>query len=125
MARPRVDVQAATEGGQPVSNSLQASAFRSLRSVEPGPVVGDGELEMLAGAGQVHGPVRRVRVLCDVLHGLEGAEVHSGLSVLRVAPDAVRLDRDRQRSVADLGSQGGDETLVSEEWRGYAAGQFP
>src|SRR6266851_585773 len=69
-----------------------------LRGVEPGAVVGDGELQAAVRAGQANRGLRRARVLDDVLQGLHGAEVDGGLGVRRVAPDAVPLDQHRQRA---------------------------
>jgi hypothetical protein len=50
---------------------------------------------------------------CYVLQAFQGAKVYGALGVERVAPDAVRLDRHRQRGPADLRMQGCDEGTCS------------
>ena len=59
---------------------------------------GDGESEVPVRAGQGDGGPGGPRVLRDVLQGLQDAEVHGGLGVPRVAPDAIGLDLDGKRS---------------------------
>jgi hypothetical protein len=95
------------------------------RGVEAVPVVSHGELEMAARARQGYGRLGRAGVFRGVLQGFQDAEVHGGLGVARVAPDAVGLDLDGQRSPAGLRSQGWPEALVGEQRRVDPAGQGP
>ena len=62
-------------------------------------------------------------VFGDVLQGFEGAEVHGGLGVLRVAAEAVGFDHDRQRGLACLGLEGCGQALVGEQRGVDAAGE--
>ena len=77
------------------------------------------------GAGEADVRPGGVGVLGDVLQGLERAEVHGRLDVLRVALNAVGLNRDRHRGLARLGLQGEHEALVGEQRRVDAPGQGP
>ena len=119
------EVQRPAQGGQPVGHALQAGAVPGGRGIESGSVVSDGELEASAGAGEADVRPGGVGVLGDVLQGLERAEVHGRLDVLRVALNAVGLNRDRHRGLARLGLQGEDEALVGEQRRVDAPGESP
>src|SRR5439155_16551923 len=63
------------------------------------------------------------RVLRDVLHGFEGAEVNGGLNLPPIAADAVHLDRGGYRCLAALCPQSRRKALVRQQWRVDAARQ--
>src|ERR1700760_3412029 len=63
--------------------------------------------------------------LAMFLQRFQGAEIHRRLGVLRVPPDAVRVDLNLQGGLARLGLQRRDQALVGQQRRGDAAGQNP
>ena len=77
-----------------------------LSSVEAGAVVGDLEHERAFHLAQRDRHRRALAgVLARVLHRLEAAEVDGRLDLLRVAADALGLDRRRQRGAAGGGAR--------------------
>ena len=68
---------------------------------------------------------RRVRVLRDVVQGLEAAEVDGGLDVLPVPTDAVRLHGDGHGGLPRVGFQRGRQALVGEQRRVDASCEVP
>ena len=90
---------------------------------KPVAVVADLEGQSVTGAPDVHGHLRRLRVLLHVLERLEDAEVHGRLDVLRVALHTVCLHRHRHCRFPRLRVQRHDQSLVSEQRRVDAASQ--
>ena len=111
-------VNVAPDRVDPVGHALQAGAPRRGRRVEPDAVVPDLEREPSAVLSKSStSTLEAPRVLRDVLERLEDAEVDARLDVLRVAPDAVGGDVDRDGGLARLRLERRGEPLVGEQRR--------
>ena len=100
------------------------SRSRSSGRIEPDAVVADLEPEHAFAVRQDELRLGRLRVLRDVLQGLEAREVHGRLHVLAVAFDAVTTDPDRHRRSPDLRFERSDQTLVGQQRRVDPAGEL-
>jgi hypothetical protein len=109
------DADGATNRRQAVGHALQASALSDVCELKTCTIVGDAELKVAVRAGHGDRGPGGLRVLRNVLQGLQDAEIHGGLGVPRVPPDAVGLDEDRQRRLAGLGLQRRRQSLVGQQ----------
>src|SRR5215831_6446880 len=125
VARGGNDLDGAAERPHPVRYALQPGPHRRGGPVEAGAVVLDGERQALAVVAEAHPGRRRLRVLRYVLQGLQDAEVHRRLGLLRVPAQPGRFDRDRNGNLARLRLQRGPQSQVGQHWRVYSAGEFP
>ena len=98
-----------------IRHALQARAVSGFVRLEPPPVVFDLEHQIPVNLGKPDDRGGCLRVLRDVLKGLERAEVHGCFDLLRVSVDPVGLHCRGRRSLAGLGLERDDESLVREQ----------
>ena len=120
-----VDAQGPAGRGGPRGEAVQSPAAVGSVGGEPGSLVADDEPERVGVLGELDGDRRAVRVLPGVVDRLEAAEVHGllrGLGVAASGGEARVAQVDRRFGAAEVGGEGGDESLVAEQQGGHARG---